>query len=77
MHALKMAATFAAFTWYSRKEAAKSQQEAARLARANWTEFLPVANEGLGKLLLRIASPVSARGTSTELTRNPRPASVC
>jgi len=57
MDARTAAARFAAFTWYQDIRADQaSPTEAARFARQNWTAFLPVADEGWGKLLLRLAS---------------------
>jgi hypothetical protein len=57
MNPRKTAAQFAAYTWYEQIRARKPAcHEASRFARANWSAFLPVAHEGLGKLLLRIAS---------------------
>jgi hypothetical protein len=55
MNARKVAAQFAAYAWYEECRAGKpSQQETARFVRENWKAFLPIAHEGLGKLLLRI-----------------------
>lgn len=57
MKARKVAAQFAAYTWYQENRAGQpSVEEALRFARANWTAFLPVADAGWGRLLLRIAS---------------------
>ena len=53
----KTAAQFAAYTWYEQIRARKPASiETSRFARENWSAFLPGANEGWGKLLLRIAS---------------------
>jgi hypothetical protein len=60
MNALEVAARFAAFTWYTgdcQTPSPTLQAEASRFARENWRTFLPVAHEGWGKLLLRIAHP--------------------
>lgn len=66
MNARKLAAQFAAQVWYEEIRAGRqTPQESAQFARKNWQAFLPVANEGLGKLLIRIA------GTSSN--RHPRP----
>jgi hypothetical protein len=57
MDARTAAARFAAFVWYQDIRAGQaSPTEAGRFARENWTKFLPVADEGWGKLLLRVAS---------------------
>jgi hypothetical protein len=64
MNSLKIAAQFAAFTWYInvRKAPRRTvEEEARRFARENWEAFLNVANEGLGKLLLRIADRRAAQ----------------
>jgi hypothetical protein len=58
MTSLETAARFAAFTWYveCRRGTSNSiQTEAIRFAKENSQAFLPVANEGWGRLLLRIA----------------------
>ena len=57
MSPLKVSAQFAAFTWFidQRENAGKPAEEAHCFARANWERFLPVANEGWGRLLLRLA----------------------
>jgi hypothetical protein len=53
----KVSAEFAAYVWFSQwsDESAPAEEEAVRLARANWRAFLPCAHEGLGRLLIRIA----------------------
>ncbi len=57
MDACKISAQFAAYVWYTGKseEAASARKQAVRFARANWEAFLPCADKGLGRLLLRIA----------------------
>ena len=69
MDAVKVSAQFAAFVWASQgnPEIEPAQGGAARFARKNWATFLPLAHEGLGRLLLQIAA---APGTG--LTRRPR-----
>ena len=57
MKARKVAAQYAAYTWY--QENHKNQQcqsEAVRFAEENWSAFLSVADQGWGRLLIRIAS---------------------
>ena len=77
MKPLEIAAQFAAFAWYTKHRQAPSriaQAEAKRFAKQNWQIFLPVANEGWGKLLIRIAiqragqrrKPVGCRARSVE-----------
>jgi hypothetical protein len=59
MSPLQVAAQFAAFAWYTSIREARSQaarDEGLKFARANWRAFLPVASEGMGRLLLRVAS---------------------
>lgn len=57
MKARKVAAQFAAYTWYQENRGGKeSQAEAIRFARENWTAFLAVADEGWGRLLIHIGS---------------------
>ena len=58
MDARKLAAQFAARMWYTEIRAVRpSQQELVRFANENWKAFLPVASEGLGKLLMQVKSP--------------------
>lgn len=64
MKPLQFAAQFAAFAWYTNNRMAPDaiiQEEARRFAIENWEKFLPVANEGLGRLLLRIAKTPATR----------------
>jgi hypothetical protein len=67
MTPLEMAARFTAFTWYvnNRKASTRTKEaEAKRFAERSWREFLPMAHQGLGRFLLRIARPRKARGLS-------------
>ena len=60
MKPLEMAARFAAFAWYTGYREAPSRiarQEATQFASQNWRLFLPVAEEGWGRLLLRVVQP--------------------
>jgi hypothetical protein len=74
MKPLNVAAQFAAFTWYTNARKAPGAivaVEARQFARENWEAFLGVANEGLGKLLLRVArtrSPRRRRGRAADQT---------
>lgn len=56
---LKVSAQFAAFVWYSNREAGNPdvENEAKCFAKTNWSRFLAIAHEGLGQLLLKIAEP--------------------
>ena len=58
MTPLQMSAQFAAYIWYRKQDenAGKSNEEAHRCARRNWERFLPSANEGFGRLLMRLVS---------------------
>ena len=59
MHPSEIAARFAAFTWYTNCRQAPNktvQAEARRFSDDNWRTFLPFANHGLGRMLLRIAN---------------------
>jgi hypothetical protein len=56
MDARKVAAQFAAYVCYQESRGGQpSPAEAARFATESWTAFLPVAPEGWGRLLLRVA----------------------
>jgi hypothetical protein len=62
MEPRKVAAQFAAYVWYGNTQGVeRSEDEKARFARGNWKPFLPVAPEGLGRLLLKIAGGRSNR----------------
>lgn len=54
MEPKKVAAQFAAYVWCL-DGAEKTPAEAARFAQESWQAFLPVAHEGLGQLLIRVA----------------------
>ena len=55
MKARKVAAQFAAYVWFENTQTvARTAKEKARFARKNWEAFMPLANEGLGRLLVRI-----------------------
>lgn len=57
MDARKVAAQFAAYTWYENTQTYKqSAEKKARFARENWIEFLWIAPKGLGELLIRLAA---------------------
>ncbi len=62
MKARKVAAQYAAYTWYQENcSGEQSQAEAIRFAKENWTAFLSVADKGWGRLLIRIASERAKR----------------
>jgi hypothetical protein len=64
MTPLQVAAQFTAFVWYRNSRKAPGsvlQQNAKRFAKENWQAFLPVAHEGLGRLLLRVAKASAMR----------------
>jgi len=64
MHPLEIAARFAAFTWITNRHQTPSnfvQAEARRFSEENWKMFLPLANQGLGRLLLQVAKTRKSR----------------
>jgi hypothetical protein len=63
MDPVKVSAQFAAFVWASQgnPEIRPSEDGAAHFAKKNWTRFLPLAHEGLGRLLLQIAAAPETR----------------
>jgi len=62
MEARKVAAQFAAYVWFqATQQAERSEEEKARFARETWRPFLPIAHEGLGRLLIKIAGGRSSR----------------
>ena len=71
MKAQKVAAQFAAYTWYQENRGGKdTRDEAIRFARENWTAFLCVANEGWGRLLIRLGSTEASRQDKRVRRRN-------
>jgi hypothetical protein len=55
MEALKVGAQFAAYVWFTNRPGGQKRiKEAQRFAQRNWDAFLPVANEGWGRLLIRL-----------------------
>jgi hypothetical protein len=57
MEARKVAAQFAAYVWFENARGAEqSEEEKARFTRKSWKPFMPIAPEGLGRLLLKIAA---------------------
>ena len=63
MDPLKVAACFAAYVWFTKRpeNVGKDRREAVRFARDNWIAFLPAAHEGVGRLLLTLATPSRSR----------------
>jgi hypothetical protein len=59
MNPLTVSAQFAAYVWFGEHQdnTGKTCAEAMRFARENWEVFLPLAQPGLGRLLLKIAKP--------------------
>jgi hypothetical protein len=55
MHPLRVAARFTAFVWCLRNKQT-IPEEAVRFAKENWIAFVPAAHEGLGRLLIAVAS---------------------
>jgi hypothetical protein len=53
----QVSARFAAYVWFTNRhgETPLRRQDALRFANDYWQKFLPSANEGLGRLLIRIA----------------------
>jgi hypothetical protein len=64
MNPLRVSAMFAAYVWFTSRNAESPmvEKEAVLFARENWRTFLPSAHKGLGRLLLRIAGTRSRRG---------------
>jgi hypothetical protein len=63
MNPLTVSAQYAAFVWFTERPGnpCKNSAEALRFARENWQHFLPLAHEGLGRLLLKLARPSRRR----------------
>jgi hypothetical protein len=56
MNPYRVSAQFTAYHWFLTNNACNSNQ-AMRFARHNWAAFLTGANQGLGRLLIRVATP--------------------
>jgi hypothetical protein len=68
MDARKVAAQFAAYVWFENTRLIPpTEVHKARFARENWQRFLPIASEGLGRLLLRIATGRSRKSRRRRL----------
>jgi hypothetical protein len=62
MEARKVAAQFAAYVWFEDTQGTRpGREEKARFAEENWKPFVPVAPEGLGLLLLKVAAGLTGR----------------
>jgi hypothetical protein len=57
MDARQVAAQFAANVWFAEKtHGPAASDEAVRFAKHNWPAFLSSADEGIGRLLLRVTA---------------------
>ena len=56
MNPLIVSARFAAYVWYTKHYAPCRSRQALAFAKMNWPTFMPLAHEGLGRLLNRIAA---------------------
>jgi hypothetical protein len=56
MDARKVSAQFAAYVWFTSRKASRptNSDTAVRFARDHWASFLPCADEGIGRLLIRV-----------------------
>jgi len=63
MDAITVSAKFAAYNWFTEISCGKhnSQIEAKRFADDNWKYFLAHADQGLGRLLIKLSKIPSAR----------------
>jgi hypothetical protein len=68
MNPRNVAARFAAFVWFSNKKQ-KTEEAAVQFAQDNWPLFLPVAQAGVGRLLLEIAKRPASSARPRRLRR--------
>lgn len=70
----KASAQFAAFVWFKNQEktSPECRGEATRFVRDNWVAFLPFADEGLGKLLLKVNATSQSRRTAKKTSSRTR-----
>jgi hypothetical protein len=54
MNPYVVSAQFAAYVWYSNENPEKSNEDAVSFARRNWSDFLPCAHKGVGRLLVKM-----------------------
>jgi len=66
-----ISAQFAAYLWFQAQpeNAAKDHGEAMRFARRQWRGFLPIADRGVGRLLLRLVDLPTEREQKRRLAR--------
>jgi hypothetical protein len=76
MKARKVAAQFTAYVWFENHEAKASEEEKAQFTKADWKTFLPIAHEGLGRLLIKIAAGRSTSHRRRKLSHGPEPITV-
>ena len=77
MKARKVAAQFAAYVWFENTQKAEpSEQAKVRFMKVNWEAFLPIAHDGLGRLLIKIGAGRSARRRRRKLSHGPAPMAV-
>jgi hypothetical protein len=77
MQARKTAAQFAAYVWFENIPGARPSEEAkAQFVQENWPSFLFIAPDGLGRLLLKIASGRSRRPRKGQPSRRRLTAAV-
>lgn len=57
MTPLQMSARFAAYVWFLRQpeNIDRTKTDAHAYAKRNWEQFLPIAPEGFGRLLVKLA----------------------
>jgi hypothetical protein len=76
MTPLQVAAKFAAFVWYTNSRESSDQtiqREATQFAKGSWQAFLPIAHEGLGRLLIRVSKRPPSPRISSPKQRRTRP----
>ncbi|WP_088251777.1 hypothetical protein [Fimbriiglobus ruber] len=64
MNPLQLSAQFSAYIWFLKNEenVGRSREEARQFSRLNWEKFLGVSDEGFGRLLISIGTPVADEG---------------
>lgn len=54
MNPWKISAQYAAYLWFLEQHPGKADADAVLFAKSHWSEFLPCAHEGIGKLLIAL-----------------------
>jgi hypothetical protein len=69
MDPLIVSAQFAAYVWFTEHATSKLEADAMAFANEKWPRFYPLAHEGLGRLLAKIAGNNAAKRHRLKLAK--------